>query len=100
MKRAVHRAYRRLQGAHPRRPPSKTKILAEIGCDLLLALAVFGILGGAGVLVWATATGFHVTFLLCGVAMIGLGAVLLLIWERVAWDPFVRELGENLVELS
>jgi hypothetical protein len=100
MKRAVHRAYRRFTGAHPRRPRSRASLAAEIGCDLMLALAVFGMLGGAGVLVWATATGFHAGLLLCGALMIGLGALLLLIWERVAWEPFAEKISEHLVELS
>jgi hypothetical protein len=100
MKRAAGRAYQRLKGAHPRRPKSQTSKLAEIGCDLLLGMAAFGTLGGLILLVWATMTGLRPERLAAGAALIGLGALLLILWERIAWEPFVRELGQSLDGLS
>ncbi len=100
MKRATGRAYRRLKGAHPRRPITKTSTFEELGCDLLLGLAGAGMLGGLVLLVWATVTGLLLAQLVAGAALIGLGAVLLLLWERIAWEPFVQELGRTLNGLS
>lgn len=100
MKRAAGRACQRLRGAHPRRPMTRTSALEEIGCDLMLGLAGAGMLGGLILLVVATVTGLHFIQLLVGAALIGLGALLLLLWEQIAWEPFVQELGRTLDELS
>ncbi len=100
MKRAAGRAYQRLRGAHPRRPITRTSALEEIGCDLLLGLAGVGMLGGLVLLVWATMRGLPLAQLIVGAALIGFGAVLLLLWERIAWEPLVRELGRTLDELT
>jgi hypothetical protein len=100
MKRAAGRAYQRFKGAHPRRPKSRTSLLVEISCDLMLGMAAVGMLGGLAVLIWATMTGLHLPQLAAGAALIGLGALLLLLWERIAWEPIVRELGQTLNELT
>jgi hypothetical protein len=100
MKRATGRAYQRLRGAHPRRPKSRTSALVEIGCDLLLGMAAAGMLGGLVVLVWATVTSLRPAQLVLGAVLIGVGGLLLLLWERIAWEPFVRELGRNLDQLT
>lgn len=100
MKRAVGRAYQRLKGEHPRRPKSKTNGLVEVACDLLLGLAALGMIGGLALLLWATVSGLHPAKLLGGAAAIGLGAGLLLLWERIVWEPAARALARRLDELS
>ena len=90
MKRAAGRAYQRIRGAHPRRPKTGTSLLVDITCDLLLAASAAGLLGGMAVLLWATVSGLDTTRLVAGAALIGVGGVLLLLWERIAWEPFAR----------
>lgn len=100
MKRAVVRAYRRVQGAHPRRPKSRHSLWLDLACDLLLALAATGLLGGVAVLLWGLATGARLSQLLAGAGLFVLGAALLLAWERIAWEPFVEALSEQISELT
>lgn len=65
-----------------------------------LGLSALGALGGAILLVRATVGGADAAQLMAGAALTGLGGLLLLLWERIAWEPFVRGLGRTLAELS
>ena len=100
MKRAAGRAYQRIKGAQPRRPKSRTSLLVDIACDLLLTASAAGILGGMAVLVWATVSGLRLAQLVSGAALIAVGALLLLLWERIAWEPFAHEASEHLSEFK
>lgn len=93
MQRALGRAYQRFQGGHPRRPPSKGTPLAELVCDALLLLAIATFLAGVAVVVAGLIGGVHVARLLVGGALVLAGPVLLLVWERLAWEPFVKRLS-------
>ena len=100
MKRAVGRAYQRVKGIHPRRPKSRTSLLLDIVCDLLLASSAAGLLGGMGVLLWATVSGLETARLIFGAVLIASGAALLLLWERIAWEPFAHALPQHLDDLK
>ena len=100
MYRAMSRACQRLKGAHPRRPQSRTRALFEISCDSLLGLAALGMFGGLALLLWAIFSGLDLAKLAAGAVLIGAGAGLLLVWERIVWKPEMRELGRRLSELS
>lgn len=100
MKRAVGRAYQRVKGVHPRRPKSRTSLLLDIACDLLLASSAAGLVGGMGVLLWATVGGLETARLVSGAALIAIGAALLLAWERIAWEPFAQAPPPHLDDLK
>jgi hypothetical protein len=94
MQRAIGRAYLRVRGAHPRRPKSDHSLLIEIGCDALLAFAGMAVLAGFALVAWAMLDGLQLTKVVLGLALLALGPLLLLVWERVAWEPFVERLSE------
>lgn len=94
MQRAVKRAYLRLQGAHPRRPPSPLARTMELLCDGLLGLAAMGFLGGLGLIVWSLVAGLWPAPLVAGLVLLVLSAVLLLVWERLAWEPFIKQFSQ------
>jgi hypothetical protein len=89
-----------MKGAHPRRPKTPVRWLAELACDLLLTLAAAGLLGGVALALWGLAAGGRLPQLLAGLAAFAIGAVLLLVWERVAWEPFAEELADQVSELT
>ena len=94
MQRALSRAHQRLQGNHPRRPAAPFARTIEILCDILLAAAAVAFLAGVGLTAWALVSGPGLVQLLSGLALLVVGPVLLLIWERVAWEPFARRLSQ------
>lgn len=100
MKRAVGRAYRRMQGAHPRRPKTSSRWLAELACDFLLTSAAAGVLAGVALALWGVAAGGRLPQLVSGLAFFVIGAGLLLVWERVAWEPFAEDLSDQVSELT
>jgi hypothetical protein len=94
MQRAVGRAYLRLKGEHPRRPPSRFSLVMEIACDALLVSAFLALTASAVVLAWTLFIGLQATALLSALALAAFAALLLLVWEKVAWEPFVDHLSE------
>ena len=94
MQRAVARAYQRLQGNHPRRPPAPFARTMEVLCDGLLGLAVVAFLGGVGLIVWGLVAGFAPIRLIAGLVLLAVSAVLLLLWERFAWEPFIKQFSQ------
>lgn len=93
MQRAIGRAYQRVKGAHPRRPKSTHRWMAELGCDLLLIAAGVALLGGFGLAIWGMLGGLQLVKIVLGLGLLVLGPILLLLWERVAWEPFVERLS-------
>ena len=94
MQRAIGRAYQRLQGAHPRRPPSRAGRAMEIFCDALLVLAAATFVAGLGLAAWSFFPAFAPFRLAAGVALVTVGPLLLLLWERLAWEPFEKVLSQ------
>jgi len=94
MQRAIGRAYQRLQGAHPRRPRNRYSLLVEIGCDVLLGAVVLSSLAAFALLAWAMYAGFTAAAIALVIGLVGLSAALLLVWERVAWEPLAERLSE------
>lgn len=93
MQRAIGRAYKRLRGAHPRRPDSRYRLLKEIACDMLLGAAFVSIVSAPVTLVWAAYSGLDLAKIMLSLGLLALGAGLLLVWEQVAWEPFVERLS-------
>lgn len=93
MRRAIGRAYQRMKGAHPRRPKSSYSLIFELGCDLLLIAAGVAVLGGLGLVVWGVLGVLAPLWIILGLGLIALGPILLLLWERVAWEPFAERLS-------
>ncbi|MGZ6015779.1 MAG: hypothetical protein ACXWKM_08535 [Phenylobacterium sp.] len=93
MQRAIGRAYQRVKGAHPRRPKSSHRWMVELGCDLLLIAAGLAVLGGFGLAVWGMLGAMQPVKIAVGLGLLALAPVLLLIWERVAWEPFAERLS-------
>lgn len=67
--------------------------MAELGCDLLLIAAGVAALGGFGLAVWGMLGAMQPVKIVIGLGLFALGPVLLLIWERVAWEPFAERLS-------
>lgn len=99
MKRPVRQSRQHLSRPAAGQLQWRTNALFGTG-DLLLGLSALGALGGAILLVRATVGGADAAQLMAGAALTGLGGLLLLLWERIAWEPFVRGLGRTLAELS
>lgn len=96
MQRALNRAYQRVQGNHPRRPRARFSILMDIACDVLLVGAAFAFLGGLAVMVWGLAEGFRFEPLrfLVGLAFLAVSPVLLILWDRLAWQSLIKDLSD------
>lgn len=95
MRSAIGRAYQRIRGAHPRRPKSRLNFLVEVGCDLLLVLAAAACIGGLAAVAWAIAHGgLAVQPLIVGLTLLATSVGLLLLWEKVAWEPIVETLSK------
>ena len=90
MKRGLGRAYQRFRGNHPRRPASRSSRAMEIVCDGLLASAVMAFVGGLGLTVWSLFRGIEAIPLVSGLALLALSPALLFLWERLAWEPFMK----------
>lgn len=90
MRRALNRAYLRLQGKHPRRPRSLVGQLASLAADAVLTGAVLAALGGVVLIVLAVLDGFQLVQALGGVALVALAVLLLYVWEKLAWGPFLE----------
>ena len=93
MRRAVSRAYKRIRGAHPRRPKSAFSLVIEISCDVLLAASALLAAAGFAFMAWAAVQGFPVGFLALGTALVVAAAGLLLLWEWLAWESFAATLS-------
>jgi hypothetical protein len=94
MQRALGRAYQRFQGEHPRRPASASGRAMELICDGLLVLAFASLPAGIGVAVSGLIGGVHPTRLAIGGGLVAAGPLLLLAWERLAWEPFAKRLSQ------
>lgn len=94
MQRTLNRVYQRIQGNHPRRPPSLPGRAMELLCDVLLVLAVSAVLAGVILVVASLIDGLPLLRLGLGLASLALGPALLLLWERLAWAPFAKRLSE------
>ena len=94
MQRTLGRAYQRLRGNHPRRSPSLDGRAMEIVCDCLLAFAALDFLIGLAFTIWSVLSGAGPMSILAGVILVGLGPLLLLLWERLAWEPLASRLSQ------
>lgn len=95
MRRTIGRAYKRLRGAHPRRPKSDVSHLLELACDALLVASALAVLGGLTLALRGVfGGGFSAEDFILGLVLIGCGVVLLCTWERLAWEPFAQQLDE------
>ncbi len=92
MQRTLGRAYQRLQGNHPRRQDGER--FMELVCDAILVLAVLDFLGGVALIVWGCITGLEPIRIAAGVVLVILSPLLLLLWERMAWEPFAERLAQ------
>ncbi len=90
--RAVNRAAARMRGDHPRRG-GEEEALRTLLCDLLLIVTAVLALAGLVLIVIGLVQGFSVVKLLIGVGLVVLGVVLLLLWERLFWEPIARDLS-------
>ncbi|HVN01571.1 MAG TPA: hypothetical protein VMT68_15295 [Caulobacteraceae bacterium] len=93
MQRALGRAYQRLQGAHPRRQDTASGRAAEIACDALLVAAGAALIGGLGLVAASLVGGFDPARLALGAGLVAASPALLLVWERLAWEPFAKRLA-------
>jgi len=91
IKRAVKRAVARARGDHPG-GASKNGLLKTVLCDLLLVAVALLLLAGFVVVVIALFRGL--AMLLIGAGLLVLGVVLLIVWERLFWEPCARKLSE------
>lgn len=94
MQRTLGRAYQRLQGGHPRRPASVYGRAMEFFCDGLLALAGIAFVGGVALIVWSFLPSFAPLRLAAGLALLATSPLVLLLWERLAWEPFEMRLSQ------
>lgn len=92
MQRTLGRAYQRLQGNHPRRPDGQRGM--EVFCDALLALGVLALPAGVALIVWGCLARFEPIRIVAGSALVILSPLVLLLWERLAWEPFREHLSQ------
>jgi len=90
--RAVKRAAARMRGDHPR-PGGEEETLRTLLYDLLLIVAAVFALAGVVLIVISLVQGFSAAKLVIGAGLVILGIVLLLLWERLFWEPFARDLS-------
>jgi hypothetical protein len=65
----------------------------EIFCDGLLVLAAIAFVCGLGFIIWGFFGGFAPFRLVAGILLLAVSAMLLFIWERLAWEPFAKTLS-------
>jgi len=94
MRRTLGRAYRRFHGDHPRRPPGPLSRVTEILTDVLLGAGFVLGIAGLAIAVGNLIRGPHPLGVTLGGGLALLGAALLLLWERVAWEPFEDQLRD------
>jgi hypothetical protein len=87
MQRAIGRAYQRLQTGYPGPRRNRHGLMVEIGCDVLLTVVVMSSLAAFGLLAWAMYAGFTGAVIGLALGLVGASASLLLVWERIAWQP-------------
>ena len=92
MQRTLDRAYQRLQGKHPRRRQGARHM--EYLCDALLALGVLAFPAGLALILWGCFARFDPIRLAAGLALAILSPLVLFLWERLAWEPFVQRLSQ------
>ena len=92
MQRTLGRAYQRLQGNHPRRPDGQRAM--ELFCDVLLAFGVIAFPAGVALIVWGCLAGFGPIRIVAGSALVILSPLVLVLWERLAWEPFREHLSQ------
>ena len=93
MQRAIGRAYQRLQSGYPRSRDGRKGLMFEIACDLLLTVVVLGSLAAFGLLAWGMYAGFTGALVGLALGLVAVSASLLLVWERIAWEPLPRRLS-------
>ena len=91
--RAFGRAVARVRGDHPRRG-RKNGLLLMLACDLGLILAGILLLAGLVLIAVGLVPSFSLPRLLIGVGLGALSVVVLVIWERVFWEPFAHKLAQ------
>ena len=92
MQRTLGRAYQRLQGNHPRRADGNW--VMELFYDALFAFGLIAFPAGAALLLWGCIARFEPARMSAGVALMLLSPLALLVWERLAWEPFVERLSQ------
>jgi len=65
-------------------------------CDGLLVLGLGALLTGPALIAWGCVANFAPVRMGTGVGLVVVGALVLLLWERLAWEPF----GDRLSRLS
>lgn len=91
MQQTLGRAYQRLRGNHPRRQDGNHAI--ELLYDALLAFGVLALPAGVALVVWGCLDRFEPVRTGGGAALIVLSPSVLLLWERLAWAPFVDRIS-------
>jgi len=94
MRRALGRAYQRVQGNHPRRPASPSAKIMTLVCDAMLAAAAIAFVAGVGLVAWSVFAGPEPVRIVVGLALVAIGPMLLLAWERLAWEPFIKRFSQ------
>jgi hypothetical protein len=94
VKRAMKRAARRVRGDHPRRTADPARFGLYVLCDLLLLATVISFFAGLAFTVIGLLGAIGVADLVLGLALIGLSILLLILWEKVFWDPFAHHFDE------
>jgi hypothetical protein len=62
----------------------------ELFCDALLVFGVLAFPAGVGLALWGCIAKFEPVRLASGAALTILGPLALLLWERLAWEPFIE----------
>jgi hypothetical protein len=94
VKRAAKRAMRRIKGDHPHRGAKVARFGVLLACDVILIAAAMAFLGGFAFVIVGLVQMIDIVSLGMGVALIVLSALLLILWERVFWEPFAHNLED------
>jgi hypothetical protein len=94
MQRALKRAHQRLQGRQPEWGGSEPGLWAKILYDALLTAAGAAFLGGLALIAWGVADRLEVMKVVGGAVLVVLGPALLILWERLVWEPFADKLSQ------
>lgn len=90
--RAFKRAVRRVRGDHPRRKSHPARFGIYVLCDLLLIAAGLAFLVGVGFVISGLVQAFDLVDLGIGAGLVLLAPVLLILWEKVFWEPVAHTL--------